>query len=62
MKYANIVDVKNVCAQIGDRRIKWHVIMNIVVGQKSVVVILVNVQKEHKIVYASVVIEEFEAD
>ena len=61
MKYANIVDVKNVCAQIGDRRIKWHVIMNIVVFQ-SVFVILVNVQKEHKIVYASVVIEEFEAD
>ena len=61
MKYANIVDVENVCAQIGDRRIKWHVIMNIVVFQ-SVFVILVNVQKEHKIVYASVVIEEFEAD
>ena len=61
MKYANIVDVENVCAQIGDRRIKWHVIMNIVVFQ-SVFVILVNVQKEHKIVYANVVIEEFETD
>ena len=61
MKYANIVDVKNVCAQIGDRRIKWHVLTNIVVIQ-SAFVILVNVQKEHKIVYASVVIEEFEED
>ena len=36
--------------------------MNIVVIQKSAFVILVNVQKEHKIVYASVVIEEFEED
>ena len=35
--------------------------MNIVKIQ-SVFVILVNVQKEHKIVYANVVIEEFETD
>ena len=57
--FVNIVGVKNVFAQIGDRRKKWHVLTNIVIIL-SVSVILVNVKKEHKIVYANVVIEDFE--